>query len=313
MGKHYDLKVLNLGAGVQSTCVLLMAIEGEIERPDCAIFADTGWEPSSVYRQLEKLQDVCAKHNLPLHVVSRGNIRKDLLNHIKGYADGGKKWAGVGQPPLYIKNHTEAYRCKVCKDINDLPATTCKCGGDIEMLKVDGGGTLWRQCTREYKIQPVTLKIRELLGYTKRQRIKKRVQQWFGISLDESQRMRMSKDKWCDFYYPLIEKRMDRNNCTKWLQRYGWGDTPKSACVGCPYHSNAIWRDMKNNRPNDWADAVSFDKEIRKYPYPGARGTVYLHRSMAPLENVTLSTAEDKGQLSLLDGMAEECEGMCGV
>lgn len=40
------LRVLSLGAGVQSTTLALMAAHGEFEQmPDCAIFADTGWEP----------------------------------------------------------------------------------------------------------------------------------------------------------------------------------------------------------------------------------------------------------------------------
>lgn len=41
------LKILSLGAGVQSTTLLLLAERGELERPDRAIFADTGWEPPS--------------------------------------------------------------------------------------------------------------------------------------------------------------------------------------------------------------------------------------------------------------------------
>lgn len=46
------LRVLSLGAGVQSTTLALMAAHGEIEPPDCAIFADTQWEPAEVYAHL---------------------------------------------------------------------------------------------------------------------------------------------------------------------------------------------------------------------------------------------------------------------
>jgi hypothetical protein len=43
------LRVLSLGAGVQSTTLALMAAHGEIgPMPDCAIFADTGWPIGSV-------------------------------------------------------------------------------------------------------------------------------------------------------------------------------------------------------------------------------------------------------------------------
>ena len=48
-----SLRVLSLGAGVQSTTLALMAAHGDIApMPDCAIFADTGWEPRAVYEHL---------------------------------------------------------------------------------------------------------------------------------------------------------------------------------------------------------------------------------------------------------------------
>jgi len=40
---------LSLGAGIQSSTVLLLACEGVIPRFDVALFADTGWEPRAVY------------------------------------------------------------------------------------------------------------------------------------------------------------------------------------------------------------------------------------------------------------------------
>ena len=49
------LRVLNLGAGVQSTTLYLWALDGLIHF-DKAIFADTGDEPESVYAHLEFLR-----------------------------------------------------------------------------------------------------------------------------------------------------------------------------------------------------------------------------------------------------------------
>ena len=50
------LRIISLGAGVQSTTMALMAARGMIPGglPDCAIFADTGAEPASVYNQGEQ-------------------------------------------------------------------------------------------------------------------------------------------------------------------------------------------------------------------------------------------------------------------
>ncbi len=44
------MTVVSLGGGVQSTVMALMAGGGAFGRaPDCAIFADTGWEPPTIY------------------------------------------------------------------------------------------------------------------------------------------------------------------------------------------------------------------------------------------------------------------------
>ena len=67
---EYALIVLSLGAGVQSSTLLLMAEAGEIEpRPDAAIFADTGWEPAAVYQHLDWLE---TQTSIPIHRVSNG-------------------------------------------------------------------------------------------------------------------------------------------------------------------------------------------------------------------------------------------------
>ena len=50
-------RVISLGGGVQSTVMCLMAEKERFgPRPDYAIFADTGWEPTSVYETLDWLE-----------------------------------------------------------------------------------------------------------------------------------------------------------------------------------------------------------------------------------------------------------------
>jgi 3''-phosphoadenosine 5''-phosphosulfate sulfotransferase (PAPS reductase)/FAD synthetase and related enzymes len=69
------LRVLSLGAGVQSTTLALMAAHGEIEAPDCAIFADTGWEPAEVYEHLDRIEPLLP---FPVHRVNAGDIRDSI-------------------------------------------------------------------------------------------------------------------------------------------------------------------------------------------------------------------------------------------
>jgi hypothetical protein len=70
------LTVLSLGAGVQSTTLALMAAHGEIApMPDCAIFADTQWEPEAVYQHLDRLEKLLP---YPVHRVTAGDIRETI-------------------------------------------------------------------------------------------------------------------------------------------------------------------------------------------------------------------------------------------
>ena len=73
MGKMNN--IISLGAGVQSSTMALMAEKGEINpKPDCAIFADTGWEPKRVYEWLDWLE---TQLSFPVYRVINGAGLKD--------------------------------------------------------------------------------------------------------------------------------------------------------------------------------------------------------------------------------------------
>ncbi|WP_396958536.1 hypothetical protein [Nitrosomonas sp.] len=74
------MRILSLGAGVQSSTLALMAEHGDIEKPNYAIFADTGWEPKHCYDWLDYLSDLLS---FPVIRVSAGNIRDDLIANIE--------------------------------------------------------------------------------------------------------------------------------------------------------------------------------------------------------------------------------------
>ena len=272
------LNIISLGAGVQSSTMALMAARGEITpMPDCAIFADTQWEPKSVYKWLDWLE---TQLPFPVHRVTAGSLRENLLINSTG-----QQFAAV---PWYMT----------------MP------NGDSAMGR--------RQCTSEYKIGPIIKKTRELLGLSKGERSKKGVQviQWIGISTDEIQRMKMSQHQYIEHRWPLIEKRMNRWDCLRWMEERQYPKPAKSSCIGCPFHSNNQWRDLKNNSPEEWNDAVLVDRAIRNGTEKQRnksgvilRGQQFMHRDRKPLDEVDLSTAEERGQYSFLD----ECEGMCGV
>ena len=295
------LRVLSLGAGVQSTTLALMAAHGEIgPMPDCAVFADTGWEPKAVYEHLSWLMSPNVLP-FPVHIVSGGDIRSDLMNGAKG-----GRWASI---PAFTRNVTPAGAVlPVLGD--DENGETIVIGERILPSERVGIGMIRRQCTGDYKITPIRRKVRDLVGLTRKRSPKSPiVEQWIGISLEEALRMKPSFEGWQVNRWPLIEQRMTRRDCLRWLERRDYPMPPKSACIGCPFHSDAHWRDMRDNDPEAWAHAVEIDHLIRR-GFRSLRGDVYLHRSAMPLDQVDLATDADRGQLDL---WPNECEGMCGV
>lgn len=252
------LRVLSLGAGVQSTTMALMAAHGEISpMPDVAIFADTGWEPAAVYEHLRWL----ASPNVlpfPVHIVQHGNIRDDLISKVSST---GRRFASI---PFFT----------------------------------EGGGIGRRQCTKEYKLYPIWRRARELLDLPPRRRPRRgSVEMWVGISTDEAVRMKPAPRQFITNRWPLIELGMSRRDCLSWLSSRGYPEPPKSSCIGCPYHSAEHWRAMKETAPEEWADAVAIDRLIRE-PGSGFRQRQYMHRQLVPLDEADLSAGQpDDGDL----------------
>ena len=286
MKSRPTLTVVSLGGGVrfpdrsrgQASVMALMAGEGAFDRvPGCAIFADTHWEPPSVYEHLGWLE---GQLRFPVYVVDNGrSLREDvkaLTNH-----SGSNNYVDI---PVYLN------------------------GRDGE-----GDGIGRRQCTTNYKVRPIRRKIRELLGLRKGQRVPSRttVELWLGISTDEAVHMKDSRDRWITNRYPLIETGMSRQDCLDWwAARY---DRPleRSACVACPYQSRQRWVETKHRWPELFAEAVEIDASMRdglafaKEPY--------LHSLRMPLDE---AIALDEANLvagARKDGFGNECEGHCGV
>lgn len=267
------MRLLSLGAGVQSSTIALMIVHGEIEPVSAGIFANTQCEPSYVYRWLNYLKSILT---FPIYKVSRGNLGEDFLNAL------GSEKGRCGQPPFFVRN----------------PANR------------DEGGMLWRQCTSEYKLDVIRRKVRELMKNSG----EKKVDQLIGISTDEAHRMKDSRVKYITNVYPLIDLRMSRQHCLDWLRDHGYPIPEKSACVFCPYRSNANWREMKRQYPEEFVKAVTYDQSLRNgnrlRVAAGIKGELFVHRSMTPLDEAILGPHDTGFQMDLF---GNECEGMCGV
>lgn len=106
---------------------------------------------------------------------------------------------------------------------------------------------------------------------------------WLGISTDEVRRVRNQHRGWLKLWYPLIfSERMSRLDCVQLIKSAGWtGTIPHSACRICPNLSDDEWLDMRENWPEDFADACQTDRDLRAIdPH------WWMHPSCQPLSEV---------------------------
>jgi hypothetical protein len=219
-------------------------------------------------------------------------------------------FADTGHEPAHVYTHLKWLETQL-----SFPIHHTKYGNlsdDMDMVPFyiikDGvKGMGQRRCTKYYKTMPVEKKIRDLLALQPRERTKGPIATvWVGISIDEVQRMKDSTNKWSLKRHPLIDLGMNRQDCLKWMKEQGYPEPAKSACVFCPYTDNMRWKDMKQNQPEDFKEAIKWDNEVR---HMSKEFTSYLHRNAIPLEDAVF-TDDDIGQTNMFN---DECDGVCGV
>lgn len=85
-GDGFNLTYVSLGAGVQSTALLAMAVLGDHGCPkaDVALFSDTGDEPEYVYEHVKVLKAWAAARGVPVHTVQYGCISDHIRMRVEG-------------------------------------------------------------------------------------------------------------------------------------------------------------------------------------------------------------------------------------
>lgn len=285
------MKVISLGWGVQSFTMAAMVALGELPPVDAAIHADTGHESLLTYQFAARWTGWLGEHGVKIITVKNptGGIWEIL------------KRLGQTHIPAYTKFVGETKTIPEMEwqwDENEDGEVEKPTGRMIEITP-NREGQLNRSCTHRWKIVPMR-------RWLQSNRNGENIEQWIGISWDESQRMKDSDVKYITHVWPLIDLRMTRKDCINWLDEHGIEIPPRSACTFCPFHNTAEWCRIKSTT-EDWSEAVAVDEAIRnaRPPYD-----LFVHPSRKPLADVDLRTSEEKGQLSLWD---DECSGICGV
>ena len=198
--------IINFSGGVQSTALILASMRGEIDRADCAILSDTGWERKTTYDTIEQVLEYAKHYDFPVHIVRHPTMT--LKEHILE-----RSAAALTENPSQFVH---------------VPTYILDKFGKVRKGK--------KQCTDHFKIRPIRKKVVDLFGET--------YCQWFGFSLEEVSRISPSHWVKVTHRYPLIEKRWRRGDCIEYLKSIHFPIPTKSSCIGCPLHSAETWQNL---------------------------------------------------------------------
>ncbi|GAI43180.1 unnamed protein product, partial [marine sediment metagenome] len=188
------MKIISLGWGVQSFALAAMSALRVLPPVDAAVHADTGHERRETYEFAKRWTPWLEGRGVRVVTVNAGAVRYQPLDRTTG------------------QTH--------------LPCYTL---ADADKSR----GQLRRSCTQRWKIAPQRRWIREQ-GINPRATQSGQVKQWFGITLDEVERMRISDVLYIENVYPLIEmldRPWTRGMALRWLRDNNLEIPVKSSCM----------------------------------------------------------------------------------
>jgi len=260
------LTVLCYSAGVQSHAILKMVECGMIEKPQrfSLVCADPGMESSvSMDFRDRDARQICAAAGIGFVVAGGPDLYRDIQDAANGNKD------RLDTPPFWTQNDD----------------------GTV--------GQLTQQCTREYKIRPMNRAVRrELLRIWgiptgpkgNRAIAVGAVEQWIGFTADEQHRfddlLKQPHAKFTTFRCPLIELGLTKSDVVGMYKQRGWKMPIMSICNGCPFTGLRALKDKHDNRPDDWAQAVTIDESCRDLTSIGVKNPCYVSRTMIPLREL---------------------------
>lgn len=265
--------IVSYGGGTQSTALILMALNGEynLPRPDFGVYADTGGEPEFINEYVRYFIDyVKQKYDFDIFIVKRKGV--GLAENLMSEPKTSK------QGNTYINSIIPFY--------------------------VKGMGMLKRSCTSDYKVIPVERFIKSKINKGEK------IRQWMGISFDERQRVKISMEKWREYYYPLVDNKVRRIDSIEYVKSQGLKTPQRSSCTFCPFHSNNYWQWLKDYHPNEFQKVVNIENIFRSRKMTGLPNDYFLHKSCKPINEVIFS---DPDQLNMFPELIDECGGECGI
>lgn len=249
------LRSFSFGGGTQSMAALVLAARGEIDYP-LFIFANVG-EDSEHPGTLTYLHEIA----MP-------------------YAE------AQGVELVEVRKRTRDGETQTL--VQRIDATPRSIPIPVRMGATGAPGN--RTCTAEFKIRVVEKELKRR-GAT----IEDKAIVGIGISLDEWQRAGTAEDPRSKYQlreYPLLERRLTRDQCQGIIRAEGLPLPPRSACFFCPFHTKHEWAKLAREEPALFEKACLLEDKLHARGQALGRGAFYLTRYGAPLREVFAHAAD---------------------
>ena len=273
------MRVISYGGGVQSTALIVLAVRGEIGPVDAALFANVGDDSEDPETLLYVRKYILGRSTLPVYELHRR--RKD------------------GSTETLLERMTR-------EGSRSLPIPV---RGSIE------GAPGARTCTMDWKIRVIG---KWLLSHGVT--VEQRADVMIGFSLDEISRVndnpkRLKKPTRAELcqrrIYPLLDKRLTRDDCMSIIRRAGLPIPPKSSCYFCPYHKPSVWAELRRDRPALFYKSAHLESLINQRREARGKEPMYLTRFGKPLPLAINGEINERLDFGTGPG-AESCdEGYC--
>ncbi len=248
------IRVFSYGGGVQSTAALVLAAQGKINYK-MFLFCNTGDDS-------ENPDTLVYVHEIAIPFAWKHGLELEQLQQTR-----------FGVPETLYQCLTRSGSASI-----GIP------------VRMSGNGAPGnRACTKDFKIMVIARWLRQH-GATKADPATVAL----GISLDEFQRMRTDSGiAYEKLAYPLIDLRLDRQQCTNIIRDAGLPIPPKSACWFCPFHSLRTWQEMRQNQPLLFWNACDLETMLNERRTALGKDPVWFTRKLKPLEQVTTELAQE--------------------
>lgn len=238
------MRVFSFGGGVQSTAVLVLAAQGQVQY-DAFVFANVGDDsenPGTIQYMNEVSRPFAERHGITIEEVKY--TRRD------------------GSTPTLLD--------RIHSDLRSVP---------IPMRVIDGRPGR-RTCTGDFKIKPIAKWMKQHgataenpftagLGISLDEFGRMRTSSGFDFQTLE---------------YPLIDRRITRTECIRLVTQAGLPVPPKSSCWFCPYHRKAEWSAMRREQPEQFAASVAVERLLNERSQALGRLPVFLSGHGRPLD-----------------------------